>query len=433
MPPFLQTWFEVYEPARFMLACRRRYGPVFTTQGLGTPPLVVLASPEPVRRLFSMGSRSLIVGRGNAALAPLFGPRSIVLADGADHQRMRRTLLPGLVGAGLDGKASVVRAATLAALAGLRPGDRVSAQALADRATLCTILDALFGSWSTPSDDALRAHLASMLGELDSPLKTFGVFIPGLYDRLNFVPAVRRIRSDLAIVDAMLQARIDAGRLEGAPAGSLLARLLAATEADGQPLDPATIRDQVMTMLIAGHESTAAAVAWAMHHIHRRPSLRDRLVATLAEGDEDYLTAVCHETLRLSPPLTVGLVRELQEPLDLGEWCLPAGTRVLAHAWLVQHDPDVHHAPTEFQPERFLGRVPDRAGYMPFGGGHRQCPGQPQALLTMRTVLSTLLTSVKFAIIPDRPVAATRRGGVMVPRGGVSLRVEAVMGSLAAA
>ncbi|NKC31064.1 cytochrome P450 [Roseomonas sp. BU-1] len=427
MPPALQTLFEVYAPARFMLACRRRYGPVFTIQGLGTPPLVVLAAPEPVRRLFSLPSRSLSVGRGNAALAPLFGPRSLVLADGAEHQRIRRALMPGLVGAGLDGKADVVRSATLAAASALRPGDRFSALALADRATLCTILEALFGTWRAPADEALRLRLTSMFGDLGSPLKTFGVLIPGLYDRLDRIPAVRRIRSDLAAVDAMLHDRIRTARARGAPAGSLLSRLLAAREADGQPLGAATIRDQLMTVLLAGHETTSAAIAWALHHIQRRPGLRDRLVAGLARGSEDDLVAICHETLRLHPPLTGGLVRELHEPLDLGPWRLPAGTRVLAHGWLVHLDPATHEAPAEFRPERFLDRGPDRAGYLPFGGGHRQCPGQAQALLAMRTVLATLLTSLHLAPLPDRPVRAMRRGGVMVPRGGVMLRVESVL------
>lgn len=431
LPPLVQTLLEVYAPRPFVAACCRRYGGVFTIQSLGRPPVVVLAAPEAVRKLFTVSGRMLTVGRLNRLMEPLVGRRSVFVADGEEHRQLRRTLLTGLSGSALAGKEEVIAEATLEAIAGLRPGDEVSALDLAERVTLCVVVEMLFGAWRGEPYATLRQRLRGMFGDLQALWKSWTLLVPGFLDRLAFVPALRRVRENTQAVQAMLQERIAAARAGGAAPGSLLAALLAARSGDRPAFDDEMIRDQVMTVLAAGYETTAVAVAWALYRIHRDPPVLRRLQEDLARGDHAYLLAVCQETLRLDPPVSSGLVRELHEPLEVGGWTLPAGTRALAWMQLVQHDPAVHPEPRRFLPDRFLGqggRGPDRPDSMPFGGGHRVCVGQAQSLLAMRTILATLLSGLRLSLASDRPVRAGRRGLVMVPVPEVRLRVEAKLG-----
>lgn len=418
-PPALQTLRWVFRPIAFMESARRRFGDAFSVSFAGfETPMVMLSHPDVIRDLYTGRDHGLPPGR-TFTLRPLLGARSVLLLEGREHLDRRRLMLPAFHGERMRAYESVVREATereIAAWPTSRPfAIHPSMQAI----TLEVILRAVFGV----SDDARRERLRTLLTELldgtAAPGLQLGVLLARRFGREGPLAQIAALRAsvDEALAEEITERRADPllGERE-----DILSQLVAARFEDGSGMDDSELRDQLVTLLVAGHETTATALAWTFDLLVHHPATLARLTDELATGDEQYLRAVISEALRLRPILPLA-GRRLGSELQAGDHLLPAGTDVTPAIWLTNTRADVYPEPFAFRPERFLENPPETYSWIPFGGGSRRCLGAAFAEFEMRVVLSTVLTQYTLVAGAQRPEHAARRNITLSPRRGTQV------------
>ena len=401
-PAALQTVEWIVRPTALLRRAQARYGEPFTLRtAYWDAPLVLVSDPEEIRRIFAAPGEVLAGGEGAAFLEPFVGPTSVLVTHGDAHLRRRRRALPPLHGEALRGWTATIAEIAHAELDNWAPGQPIKTLPRMQALTLEVIQRVVFGSRDPELRDALRAALdmtqstpnliAMSLVQRDlGPGSPFG----------RFLRAVERI-------DALLAERL------AAPAPGSVAALLK------DAVTPAELRDQVVTLLAAGHETTATALAWALERLARHPAE----LAGLRDGDDDRLDAAVKEVLRVRPVLSIAS-RKVREPWELHGHTLPPGVYVGACLYLAHRRGEVWPDPTAFRPERFLnGGAPEPFAWVPFGGGVRRCLGASFAALEMREVLRAV--AARFTLRPDRPqgermrrrsiTLAPARGGIVVP------------------
>jgi len=399
----------------FFESCRRRFGQTFTLRILRAGEMVFISDPPSLKRLFAADRRNTIAPGRNAVLEPVMGPRSVLLLEGEDHLQRRKLMLPPFHGERMRAYETVMEAAAERAVAGW-PLDRpfrlhASMQAI----TFEVILAAVFGM----EDDARRAALSERLTEVLATTRS--PFALGMsVEHARKLPRFRRIARMLDESNEIMFAEISDRRAdpELESREDILSMLVAARFDDGSAMSDEEIRDQLMTLLLAGHETTATGLAWAFDLLFRAPDKMERLREEIAAADgHDYVDAVVKETLRVRPVVPfVG--RRLKEPMELGGYDLPAGTDVMPTIYLAHTRPDVYRDPYEFRPERFLDGAPETFAWIPFGGGTRRCIGAAFAEFEMRVVLETILRRADLRPATDRPERVVRRNVTLSPRGG---------------
>ena len=411
-PRALQTLRYGLDPYGFFEAAQRAHGDVFTVRVMAET-WVVLAHPDAVRELYAHGPDEVDSGVANASLRPLLGTRNLLLLDGEEHLRRRRIVLPPLHGEHLRGYETVIRDASRRALAEW-PRD-VAAPTLErlQLLTLRVVLQVVFGESGGPDTERFAAALRRLMAWTTDPRRgiVFGFLGP---DRLS---ALRGFRRQVAEVDALLLERIARRRADRGLAGrtDTLSLLLQAVGEDGERLSDGELRDELMTLLVAGHETTAAALAWTLQELARDEAAQARLAA----GEPGLAEAAVTETLRLHPPVPLGSVRRLRRPMTVAGHDLPAGATAATCSLLIHRRADVYDDPLAWRVDRFLGTRPPAGAWLPFGGGVRRCVGAALAQFEARIVLDELLRTVRL-----RPAGAAgrrpgRRGIVLVPaRGG---------------
>jgi cytochrome P450 family 135 len=415
LPAPVQTYGIVARPVRFLESCRRRFGQTFTLRILRAGEMVFISDPPSLKQLFAADRRNTIAPGRNAVLEPVLGPRSVLLLERDDHLQRRKLMLPPFHGERMRAYEAVMARAAERAVAGWPVGERFPLHPSMQEITFEVILAAVFGV----EDDARRAALGERLTEVLATTRS--PFALGMtVERARGLPRFRRIARMLDESDEIMFAEI-ADRRADPDLGSredILSMLVAARFDDGTAMSDAEVRDQLMTLLLAGHETTATALAWAFDLLFRAPDKLARLRDELAAGDDhEYVDAVVKETLRVRPVVPfVG--RRLREPAQLGGHDLPAGTDVMPAILLTHTRADVYPDPYEFRPERFLDGNPETFGWIPFGGGTRRCIGAAFAELEMRVVLSTILRSATLRPATDRPERVVRRNVTLSPRGG---------------
>jgi cytochrome P450 family 135 len=412
-PATLQTIRLLAKPVPFFESARRRYGEPFTAHVLRAGRLVFISDPPSIKALFAADRDNIVAPGRNVVLAPLLGERSLLLLNGPEHLARRKLMLPPFHGERIRAYEQVMEEATEREISRW-PLDREfrihpSMQAI----TLEVIMRAVFGVGEDRRDD-LRERLLGILAATRSPL-AIGLTIPAV----RSVGAFRRVRRTIAETDEILAAEIGERRADPdlASREDILSLLVAARDEDGEGMSDAELRDQLLTLLMAGHETTATALAWAFDLLFRRPESMERLRAEV-EGDEhSYLDAVAEETLRLRPVVPfVG--RQLRVPMELGGHQLPAGTVVMPSIYLAHTRADLYPEPYAFRPERFLAESPETFSWIPFGGGTRRCIGAAFAQVEMRVVLRTVLRMVELRAASTEPEEAVRRNVTLSPRNG---------------
>jgi cytochrome P450 len=401
-PAALQTIEWVARPTALLRRCQARYGEPFTLRiAWNDGPMVFVSDPADVKRVFAAPPDVLHPGASSAVLEPFVGPRSILVLDGAEHLRQRKLMLPPFHGEALKRWRTTIAELAGAELDRWTPGAPVRTLDRMRVLTLEVILRVVFGSGDPRLRDAIRGTLdmANSLPRMVAMSLARGKRGPWA----AFLREVRRL-------DELIFQRIDA-----APAdGSTLALLLAARHEDGSPPTGAELRDQLVTLLAAGHETTAGSLAWAFERLARAPALLRRL----REGEDDYLDAVVKEVLRTRPVLSVA-PRKVVAPFEAAGWTLPPGSHVAPCIYLTHRRPDLWQDPTAFRPERFLDGAPEPYAFIPFGGGVRRCVGAAFAQLEMREVLRA--AAARFALRPTGvdPERMRRRAITLTPsRGG---------------
>jgi len=424
-PPFAQTAHWLLAPVDFMEACRRRYGDSFSVSFLGFQrPLVMLSDPQAIRALYAQREQLLPPGR-KLALRPIMGPQSLLLLEGAAHLERRRLMLPPFHGERMRGFESQMREIVAAAVERWPDGGELELLPRTRAITLEVILRLVFGVSEPARLARLRELLPRLLDSVSSVSVSFRVLLASRLGRPDPLPAFAALTRD---VDEVLMEDIAARRAAGAATADehsdVLSLLLDARFEDGGAMSDRELRDQLVTLLLAGHETTATALAWTFDLLAHEPAALARLCAEVRAGDggERYLRAVIAESLRLRPVVPMA-GRRLAEELRSDGLVLPAGTDVTPAIWLTHTRADLYPDPYAFRPERFLEQAPATYAWIPFGGGVRRCLGAAFAELEMRVVLSCVLE--RFELSTRRRAERVRRRGVtLAPRHGSRVRLR---------
>jgi cytochrome P450 len=420
-PALVQTLAWAIAPTWFMDRCARSAGEFFTLTFFPSGmQLVVVSDPEAVKTVFTASPEVAPSGAANSPLAPVMGPSSVIVLTGAEHMRQRKLLLPPFHGERMREYEQVIVEATRRDMAGWPVGSPMRVHERTRAITLEVILRAVFGV-EAERMGRVRAAVSGLLAPVhpltvllmalrrpsrERPTGAFGRALDSLDAVIYEELARRRARADLA------------------QRSDILSLLMQARDEDGQPMTDAELRDELVTLLLAGHETTATSVAWAIERLVRHPHKLARLVAEIdaqGEGGEQYMTAVVNETLRVRPVVPI-VVRMLQDELQVGPYRLPAGTRVTPSIYLTNRNPRSYADPEAFRPERYLESGPETFSWIPFGGGIRRCIGAAFAQLEMKLILRTVLSELEPALPRGRRWRAgewnRRRAITLVPAAG---------------
>ncbi|HUB72958.1 MAG TPA: cytochrome P450 [Solirubrobacteraceae bacterium] len=407
MPSALQTalWFR---RAQWLLgACQARFGAMFTLTIANEHTWVVTSDPDVIKQVFTGDPRLLHAGEANRVLLPILGPNSVLLLDEAAHMGQRKLMLPAFHGERMQRYGQLMAQVAGEEIERWPLGRPYPLRPRMQAVTLEIILRAVFGVSEEPGVERLRSELRRLLDITTSPRHTAVLAVLGP-ERLPRVPAFRR---DLERLDRAVYEQISERRRAGdlAERDDIMSLLLQATHEDGSPMSDRELRDELLTLLIAGHETTANALSWAVERLCRHPEKLERLTeeargGASSSGESAYMQAVIQETLRLRPVISI-VARRLVEPMELGGHLLPAGAAIVPSIYLVHHRGDVYPQPFQFRPERFLedegGRPPGTYTWIPFGGGVRRCLGAAFAQFEMEVVLRELV--LRRTLAPGRP------------------------------
>jgi cytochrome P450 len=414
-PISVQSMHWTVRPIAMLERCARRYGDAFTIRLAGAGDVVVLSDPAAVKEVFTGDPDVLHAGEANAILEPVVGRHSLLLLDGPQHLRQRKLMLPPFHGARMQRYGEVMRSATEREMERWPQGEPFALRERTQAITLEVIMRAVFGIEDAERLEELRAPLAELL---DVSSRRFAVLILGALRAYTgpgspwhaFERASRRV--DTILFEEIARRRADP---DVAEREDVLSMLLSARDEHGDTLSDQELRDELMTMLVAGHETTATALAWTWERLLRRPAILARLEREVSAGEGDaYLDAVVKEALRLRPVIMM-VMRRLTRPLTVAGLELPAGTNVGPCIYLVHRRPEVYANPAEFRPERFLESPPDTYSWIPFGGGIRRCVGAAFAQYEMKVVLRTMVERAQLRAARPRFERPRRRSITLAP------------------
>jgi cytochrome P450 len=400
LPRLVQSALWAVSPGALSRYCTRRYGPTFTLRPLGIGDVVVLTQPEAIKEVFTGDREVLRAGEANAVMGPIVGKHSLLTLDGERHIRHRRLVSPPFHGEAVSTYGERVAAITAAEVDRWPVGREFPIRPRMQAITLEVILRTVVGV----SDERRMERLRTLLRKI-TQVSVAEMWIVWAYPHLIDHPVVKRL-STLRLmpeVDRLLYEEIAAHRADESTSPTrddVLALLVAARDEQGEGLGDEELRDHLITLLVAGHETTTTALAWCFERLLRHPAAHLRLQRELDRGsDERYLDAVLNETLRVRPVIDA-VWRRLSEPVEVAGWLLPAGATVMPSIEIVQHS-DAFADAAAFRPERFLegsagGRASHPYTFIPFGGGARRCVGASFAMMEMRAIMRTVLERVSL-------------------------------------
>jgi cytochrome P450 len=406
-------------PLAFLERCRARYGRRFTIRLPFTPPFVMLTDPDEVKQVFTAPPDVLRPGQGARVLEPVVGSNSVILLDEGAHMEQRKLMLPAFHGERMERLAGLMEEVAREEVAALPKGEPVALHPRMQDLTLKVILRAVFGLDPGARFDALRTRLQEMLAFGDRPISLMPPRPESLLARTaeRVGPFAHFVRMQ-AEVNEILFTLIAERRAAGAERDDVLAMLLEARHEDGSPMSEQEIRDELLTLLVAGHETTASSLAWTFARLVHEPAVLERLVEEIDTGEDAYVTATIQETLRARPVLPNVAPRLVAKPVEIGGWSYQPGCCLVANGYLIHHDPEIYPDPYSFRPERFLDEPPGTYTWIPFGGGRRRCLGASFAMLEMKVVLRALLGARGVSAADGRVEVAQRRNITVRPVGG---------------
>ncbi len=412
MPVALQTAMWIRGAQWMMDQCSRRFGETFRLQIASQGTWLMLSNPADVEAAFKADPDVLHAGEGNRVLEPVLGLHSVLLLDGADHLEQRKLMLPALNGSQMAGYGQLMSDVAAGEIDSWPRGEIQLLRPRMQALTLEIILRAVMGVTDPVRRQALRTALRQLLDMLTEPRWTT-LFLALGTQRLKYFPPFRR---HMERVNRLLYAEIaDRRDSDVASREDILSLLMGARHTDGSPMDDRELRDELLTLLVAGHETTANALAWAAERLARHPDKLTRLTDGARSGDDTYLKAVIHETLRLRPVISI-VQRVVKVPVTIAGYELPVGMRVTPSIYLVNRRPELYPNPTVFEPERFLDRLPGTYSWIPFGGGVRRCLGAAFAQYEMQTVLRELVLRTRIRPVRLEAEPVMRRAVTETPR-----------------
>jgi cytochrome P450 family 135 len=421
--PLVQTLRWSFRPLPFLQECREKYGDSFSLKFLGFErPMVMISDPAAIKALYTERSHGLPPGR-EVVLTPVVGPHSVLVIEGADHLAHRKVMLPPFHGERMRSYEPAVTEIVDAEIDSWPLGEEFAIHPRMQAVTLEVILRVVFGVAEGPRLERLRVVLTKVLEETASP---FTQLIGLASRRFGGRGPWAKFETQLRAVDELLYAEIadHRKREDLGERGDILSLLMQARFEDGSEMSDEDLRDQLMTLLLAGHETTATALAWTFDLLLRHPRALTKLRESLEAGEDDYLRATISESLRLRPVVPLA-GRRLATELKTDDLTLPAGTDVTPAIWLAHTRADVYREPFAFRPERFLEDPPDTYAWIPFGGGIRRCLGAAFAEFEMRIVLREVLTRCELHKASPRPERIGRRNITLSPKDGTPVVLTA--------
>ncbi len=436
---YLRTIQWIFRPLEFLETYAQRYGDPFKIGGGTLPMAVYFSHPEAIQQIFTADPELFTSGSGNRSLLPLVGYDSLLLLDGERHQRQRRLLTPPFHGERMRAYGKSICDITEQVISQWKIGEPFPVRSSMQEISLRVILSAVFGLHQGERFDQLRQLLSTMLDSIGSPLTSSFLFFRALQkDVGSWSPWGHFLRQKQQIQE-LLYAEIESRRYAESQHSKhdlgedILSLMISARDEAGQPMTNAELHDELLTLLFAGHETTASALAWALYWINALPEVQDKLLKELNTLTLDsqpseiaqlpYLTAVCQETLRIYPIAMTTFARILKAPFEVMGYQFEPDTALIPVVYLTHRREEIYPEPRRFKPERFLEKQFSPYEYLPFGGGNRRCIGQAFALFEMKLVLATILSRFQLSLVDRRPIKPVRRGVTVAPPGNMQMVV----------
>ncbi|WP_026736532.1 cytochrome P450 [Fischerella sp. PCC 9605] len=427
-PSFLQKLQWIVDPVGYMEKAAQQYPDIFTASVVGFGDTIVFVShPQAIQEILTNDRQKFAaIGELNRTLQPLLGDYSVLMLESDRHKQRRQLLMPPFHGERMRAYGQLICNIAEKALAQLPQGKPFSAWTITREISLQVILQAVFGLYEGERCQQIKHLIGLMMDAFDSPLTSSFLIFPFLQKDLGTWTPWGKFLRQRQQIDKLLYAEIAERRQQpDSNSVDILSLLMSVRDEEGKKLTDQELRDELMTLMIAGHETTATAMAWALYWTHYMPQVREKLLAELDRFSDSldpinifrlpYVTAVCNESLRIHPIAFFTLPRVVQEPVELLGHYLEPGTVLFCSIYLTHHRADLYPQPKQFQPERFLERQFSTYEFFPFGGGARGCIGQALAMFEMKLVLATILSGYQLALADPQPEKLQRRGVGLAP------------------
>ncbi|MBW4667004.1 MAG: cytochrome P450 [Cyanomargarita calcarea GSE-NOS-MK-12-04C] len=436
-PALLQTLQLIANPTQFFDSCAAKYGDTFTMRVLGfnSPPVVFFSHPEAISDCFVVPAIELDFQKATQVFKPLFGERSIVLQEGKLHNRQRQLLMPPFHGDRMKSYGENICQITQEITQNWQVDSVISISQVMPDITLQIILQVVFGINPGTRYEKLKKQLTSLLEDITKPWYSSLFFFPPLQKDFGAWSPWGNYLKRREEIDKLIYAEISERRLEKDDLRTdILSLLMSARDDNGQQMTDKELRDQLVSLLLLGYETTAGVLAWLFYLIHSHSTVKEKLREELDSLGEcanpesivqlPYLTAVCQETLRIHPIALICTPRMVKDKVEIAGDKYTSGTILVPSIYLAHRRAETYSEPDKFQPERFLNQKYTAYEYLPFGGGYRGCIGSAFSMYEMKLVLATILSDFKLELVGDRPVKPVRRGITIVPSGGVPMKVK---------
>lgn len=423
LSPMAQALRWVGRPYEFMRECALQFGDVFTLQ-LGTHgKYVIVSRPDVIRAIFTADAETLRVGVGNAVLKPFLGPGSLLVLEGDQHLRERRLILPAFHNKVIAGYGAIIRDALLGATSDWSAGREFVAQEVLQSVSIDVILRAVFGLRGAADGADLKRELVSFLND-----RRFNLGLLAQLGDSKPHEGLETFRQQFESIGRLTKALVTQRRSEARAAeGDMLSMLLEGRDEEGRGRTDEELRDELLTLVATGYETTATALSWGVYWIAQKPAVREHLRAEIAGlgpgadskayGQLEYLDATCKEILRIYP-IVPSVFRQVVRPFSVAGYDFEPGTILSPSIYLTHHRSDLYEQPDTFDPRRFLRRTYSPYEYLPFGGGARRCVGMSLAVHEMKIILATLLERFELDVVQGQNVVPVRRSVTMGPSGG---------------
>lgn len=433
-PTLLQKLQWVADPVGYMESAAQQYPDIFTARIIGFGDTVVFVNhPQAIQEILTNDrKRFAALGKHNNLLQPLTGDYSVFMLDGDRHRQHRQLMMPSFHGDRMRTYGELICQLTNKVFSQLPLGQVFTARDVTQEISLQVIMQTVFGVYEGERNEQLKQQLKLMANLFQSPFTSSFLFFPSLQKDLGIWSPWGKFLRDRQQLDQLLYAEIAERREKLDPNRvDILFLLMSAQDEAGNLMSDVELRDELITLLLAGYETTATAMAWGLYLIHQHPQVREKLLLELESLGENpdpmsifrlpYLTAVCNETLRIRPVAMLTFPRVVQEPVELLGHSLEPEMILLGCIFLVHQRQDLYPEPKQFKPERFLERQFSPYEFMPFGGGVRRCLGEALAVFEMKLVLATILLRYQLALADRQPEVSQRRGITLAPARGVKM------------
>jgi cytochrome P450 family 110 len=435
-PAILQTLQLIAEPTKFLDNCAAKYGDIFTVRvlGLNSPPIVFFSHPQAISEVFAIPAKKLDFQKATHVFQPLFGENSIVLQDERSHNRQRQLLMPPFHGNNLKLYGELILKITAETTKNWLTGSKISMQEVMPDITLQIILQVVFGISPGERYHKLKTQLSALLEDITKPWYSSLFFFPPLQKDWGINSPWGNFLHRREQIDKLIYAEIYERRLQDhINRTDILTLLMSACDENGEQMTDAELRDQLVSLLLLGYETTAGVLNWAFYLIHAHPNVKQQLIGELNNLDNPanpeaiaklpYLNAVCQEILRIHPIALICTPRMVKNPVEIMGNEFHPGTVLVPCIYLAHRREATYTEPQQFQPERFLQQKYSPSEYLPFGGGYRGCIGAAFSMYEMKLIIAALLSRFQLQLNEPHPVKPVRRGITIVPSGGVSMTV----------